>query len=737
MMTPKRLLYGLLSLYLVLAAAHAVLTPLWQGHEVDYYNVIRFLTTQGRLPTPDDYPAGDADIRQATQPPLYFIITTPVVAAFDNGQRVPYGINPTTICLGGQAANAIFAAYSTDQAYDQPFQGTVAAGYALRLLNVLFGAVAVVLTYMTARVLFPDRAISAWVAAALLAFEPNTLQTMILINNDTLALTVTAAALYFSAKVLRAPKLTVRVMIPLIVFGLVAPLVKLTGWVALIIALGVLAYKLIFTKRGRSIALLGIGAVLLLTLGIGLFNLQQYGNLLGRYSVLDSFAVSLLNHLQLPLVVVRAVLEATGSALLEPLAALQPRAAVIYVYMAILLLALVGVVVGAVQALVKRDRTVITAYGLLIVMVVIAVLMVLLRNTLIATAENTTIYHTSTIFAPVRYYTPALPPLAILIAVGLTSFLPKRLSRVGTLLALVPVAAFVLVAVANAVLIVAVRPANPVVAANGLQRTPLIASAQAPQVLDYDLQTDASRGWLDLTLYLTLAERTDLNYVAETALVSGQTTLDLCQFYPAHGIYTTPRWHVGDVVAVRAIIPNCAAAFPDTADFTLRWIGYSTTGAVEVSTDPVILTRVTESLAQADTCPPDLGVIGDGLQLVKWNSPPSVRRDETYLPSVNWIVRSAVPAAALHVFAFTHDQTGTRYTCLGSLADDLHPMSGWQQGEYVYFDECVMSFPPDAPTGTYTVSVGVQDASGAYLAALTPQGSTTDFLIVGHVQLEP
>ncbi len=660
-----------------------------------------------------------------------------MVAAFDNGQPVPYGINPTTICLGGQAANAILATYSTDQAYDQPFQGTVAAGYALRLLNVLFGAVAVVLTAMTARVLFPDRAIIAWVAAALLAFEPNTLQTMMLINNDTLALTVTAATLYFSAKVLRAPKLTARLLIPLIVFGLAAPLVKLTGWVALIIALSVLVYKLIFTRRGRSIALLGIGVVLLLTLGIGLFNLQQYGNLLGRYSVLDSFAVSLLDHLQLPLVVVRAVLEATGSALLEPLTALQPRAAVIYVYMAILLLALVGIVAGAAQALVKRNRAAITAYGLLIVMVVIAVVTVLLRNTLIASAANTTIYHTSTIFAPVRYYTPALPPLAILIAAGLTSLLPKRWSRVGALLALVPAAAFALVAVANIVLIVAARPANPVVAADGLQRTPLIASAQAPQVLDYDLQTDASRGWLDLTLYLTLAERTDLNYVAETALVSGQTTLDLCQFYPVHGIYTTPRWHVGDVVVVQASIPNCAAAFPATADLTLRWIGYSPTGAVEVSTDPVTLTRVRESLAQADTCPPSLGVIGGGFQLVKWNSPLSVHRGETYLPSVNWIVRSAVPAAALHVFSFTHDQTGTRYTCSGSLADGLHPMSSWQQGEYIYFDECVMNFPPDAPTGTYTVSVGVQDASGAYLAALTPQGSTTDFLVVGQLQLEP
>ena len=61
------------------------------GGEQDYCNVICFLVTEHRLSTESDYPNGDAYPRQATQPPIYFLIGTPVVALMDNVEPVVHG----------------------------------------------------------------------------------------------------------------------------------------------------------------------------------------------------------------------------------------------------------------------------------------------------------------------------------------------------------------------------------------------------------------------------------------------------------------------------------------------------------------------------------------------------------------------------------------------------------------------------------------------------------------------
>lgn len=92
-MNNRRLLI-LLGLHLLLSVGCAVLIPLWQRHEPDYYNVIGFLVTEHRLPTESEYPNGDAYTRQATLPPIYFLMGVSVVALMDNAEPVVYGLNP-------------------------------------------------------------------------------------------------------------------------------------------------------------------------------------------------------------------------------------------------------------------------------------------------------------------------------------------------------------------------------------------------------------------------------------------------------------------------------------------------------------------------------------------------------------------------------------------------------------------------------------------------------------------
>jgi len=317
----KQGLWLLLLIHIVIGTSYAILTPLWQGHEADYYNVIRFLVTEQRFPTPADYPNGDADIRQATQPPLYFLIAAPIVALFDDAQPVPYGLHPLPLCIGGEGDNS--TPYITSKAYNSPFQGSVGAAYSLRLLNVLLTATAVYFTYKTGRNLFANQPTTALIGAAILAFEPVTLQSVIVISNDALLLAACSAILFLCARLLMREQVSRGDIITVIALGISAPLIKLPGWAVLLLSLAALTYPLISQPKNRRILLFGVGLIALLTVVIGLFNYQNYGSVLGRYSVLDSFALSLIQQFDVPWVIIRGVIEQTASDFSSALALVQ------------------------------------------------------------------------------------------------------------------------------------------------------------------------------------------------------------------------------------------------------------------------------------------------------------------------------------------------------------------------------------------------------------------------------
>ncbi len=471
-----RFLLALLALQIVLGVSYAILTPLWQDHEPDYYNVARFIATERRFPTPADYPEGDAEIRQATQPPLYFLIAAPVVALFDNHQPVPYGVQLAPLCPGGDQASTLVTLFPTNQAYNDPFRGTVAAAYFLRFLNVLFGAAAVVFTYKAAQTLFPARPVIALAGAAILALEPATLHFVPEISNDPLLLMVCAAQLWLSARVLVESRVSWRNILLLVALSAAAPLVKLPGWAALAVGFLVLAYRLVFRSRGRRSLWLGVGLIVVLTAVIAVFNYQQYGSVFGRYSVLSSLFSSFLQTVNIPPVVIAAVVNQTHVGLIAPLTALHPRAAFVNLYDLLLVICLIGCVIGVGSALIGRARGQARAYGLLVIAVAIAVAVVMLRNALTADASNTTVYNQAMIYAPIRYYVPALPALALLIAAGLGAILP-RFTRGG--LAALPALSFGLVSVGTVLLLFVSRPPDALIDPQALANTPGVHSVRS------------------------------------------------------------------------------------------------------------------------------------------------------------------------------------------------------------------------------------------------------------------
>lgn len=766
----QRWLLLILALQIVLCLTTIVVTPLWQGHEADYYNVVRFLTTNGRLPTEADYPPGEADVRQATQPPVYFWVSAPVVALLDDTQPVPPGMQPNLVCVGGESANTLQILYPLTPAYRFPVSGAVLAGYGLRLLNLVFGLIAVYFTWRVGRALFPARPQIAVLGAALLAFEPNSVQLMTTISNDAPLFALAAVNLYCAVRLFQRGQVRWGWVIPLILTAALAILTRLSGWACLAFTVLVVAYAIGLTlwraRRHASRQQLRLALVaLLLVVGavaaLAVFNLSQYGTIFGRYRWLDDLIVSALRDFGLPWVIIIGTFGQTALEYVAPLMALTTRNALLVVYTLLaavpLAAALGGIVVMGYQWRRGQNRS-LSPYALLLAAVGTAVALVVFRNVITASAMGgATLYNTAAIFAPLRYYNTGLPPLALLMSAGLvlladvvSHWLRPRLSAaVATALSILPAVALAAVwfcvVLLNMDVLAQERSAATTLTLQQLQtrsdvtRVALLPSSgaptlSAPQVLAYQAAPAERTGVYDLTLYATISTPTDVNYAAVVEMTQGETLLNRCEFVPARGYAPTTFWPPGEVVRFDTEIPNCAGVLDAPVDVSLRWLAADLNGSLIGESPPVSLGTLDPPVEQAASCPTTLGIIAGGYRVVRFNSPPSVHVDEPYLPSVNWIVTAPSPDVVSRTFVFTHATTQEQYTCsAGDRAASL-----WLRGEYLYFERCPMTFPPDATPGDYAVSVMLANAAGEALPATDVAGHplSGNLVPLGTVRLE-
>lgn len=751
--TADRALLAIVGLMLIVGGALAAIVPLWQAHEADFYTAARILAREGRLPTAADYPAGDADIRQATQPPLFFIAAAPLIGLLDDGQTVPPAEIPFLLCPGGEEANPAYLWYAPTTAYDWPPRGAVAAGYAVRLLDLLFGAAAVVFTYAAARTLFPDRPLLGVIAAGVLAFEPNTLAWSAQINNDTLLLTIAAANLYGGARLLftqraasDAYKLDARWLVWIGVTAAAALLTRLTGWaipaLSVLMVVGAVARAVMSSvQRGgaarRALIGGGIGIALIVLgiIGVAAFNVAQYGNALGRYADLDRVVLNTLREFRLPIVTVRAIIEQSASSFLQPLQTIGARRAIVVAYGVVMVAAVIGAVGWAAAAVTRREtRRVSGAVVLLVAAVAIAASLVVLRNLTFASDANTTAYSTAYVFAPPRYYTPGLPALALLIAAGysvlispLSSWRPLRLCGSNVLPGLLSGALVILLALIPILGVIRTLrdlPADPRSGAPPPYEVPNPAANGSPVVFSGGSVT-AANGFLQVEARaaITMPPAPEAFQVVPVfTLVDAQgATVSRCEIIPGEGVYPTSRWRVGEATTITASIPICLdeTGSEEQFDLRLQWMSIAADGSYDpanLSTPlPLASFSASQLTTRAPSCPASLGVIAGAYQAVAFQSPPEAVRGDAYVPSMRWLVLDAGGGAAARVFHFTHEANGAAYSCRETTT---HPTT-WRRGETIYFDTCPLTFPPDAPIGSYRAEVELLDAADAPLGRVT------------------
>jgi hypothetical protein len=597
----------------------------------------------------------------------------------------------------------------------------------------------VVFTYFAGRALFPSRTAVALAGAALLAFEGNMVRLNSGISNDTLLITLSALNLWCCALLVR--HFQWRVLALLVVSVALALLTRLGGWALLAFDLPFVLIIALYQARtaARSHArplLIGVGIFVLLALAVLVFNQVSYGSIFGRYSSLTDSIVYRLSSFRLPLITMGSVASLTYESYLEPLRAIQPRAILELLYGLLLAAAGIGMVWGVVRA--KRTQR--GAFALLFGMLLAAAALVLFRNALAATDANTTSYNTAFIFAPLRYYAPGLPALALLLGAGLCAFVPARWRVLGSIPGVVVAGAWLLVSTVGGVLALRALPPSPVIspadyaALSGLTTVDATQTTDAPTVLAYALNQRTQDGMIDLTLYLTAQQPLPLNNVAAVSITGAPAP---CQFVPAQGAYPTTLWQPGEIIAAAATIPVCNLT-EAPQNISLRWLGASADGEIiSEQSASLVLAALDADFRTAASCPQNLGVLADGYQVVRFNSPATIGADETYLPSVNWLVLTPSPEAVARRFSFTHAESGTTYTCDSSTAPVFYDMTRYVRGEEVYFDSCAMHFPADAPAGGYNVSVSVLNANQTALPAVSGSGQTLEdgLLPVGSVTL--
>ena len=194
----------LLAVFVLLGAVYAIVTPLFEvSDELWHYPMVKTLADGQGLPVQN--PASPGAWRQeGSQPPLYYALMALATSWIDTSDlnQVRW-INPhADNGIITRDGNNNIVIHTHREAW--PWGGTVLAVRLIRLLSVLMGAGTVYFTYRLALELAPKRHGLALAAAGLTAFTPMFVFISASVNNDNLAILLSAAILWLLARWLRA-----------------------------------------------------------------------------------------------------------------------------------------------------------------------------------------------------------------------------------------------------------------------------------------------------------------------------------------------------------------------------------------------------------------------------------------------------------------------------------------------------------------------------------------------------
>ena len=201
---PSLVLAAILTAFLLLGFAYSAFIPLLEAtDELRHYRFIQHLIQRHALPVQGETSDLACTI-QGHHPPLFYATAALLTFWIDTGRDICHEppTNPFWAYryweVGRDNKNQYL--HGPDEAF--PWRGEALAAHLARLVNLLFGALTVWLTWATARLIWPGRPALAAGSAAFVAFNPMFLYMAAAINNDVAAAAAGAAVTYACVRLL-------------------------------------------------------------------------------------------------------------------------------------------------------------------------------------------------------------------------------------------------------------------------------------------------------------------------------------------------------------------------------------------------------------------------------------------------------------------------------------------------------------------------------------------------------
>ncbi|MDY7076449.1 MAG: hypothetical protein SXV54_05935 [Chloroflexota bacterium] len=186
-------------LYLILVSIYNVVTPLWETpDEPGHFDYVVHLLQHRALP---QMAVGHLD--ESHQPPLYYALTALIISPVDLSDST--GVlrpNPHFV-YAEQGGRDVNLGLHDDSEFEFPYRGWALALHVARAFSSLLGLGTVLFTYAIAQTIFPDNLVVPPLSAALVAFNPQFLFITAAVNNDSLVVFTTAGLLWQTVTLLR------------------------------------------------------------------------------------------------------------------------------------------------------------------------------------------------------------------------------------------------------------------------------------------------------------------------------------------------------------------------------------------------------------------------------------------------------------------------------------------------------------------------------------------------------
>lgn len=527
-------LAAIIATFCVLGAVYSFSVPLFEApDEIWHFSFVRVLATQRSMPL-QPTEGKDMWLREAAQPPLYYLVAAPLVAPLDTSDFpgfARFNLAHPAVTAGSQSKAPNVFIHTDHEAF--PYHGAVLAVHIVRLLSVLWGAGTVAGAFLVARQVVPGRPGVALAAAAMTAFNPHFVFISSVVNNDVAAACLCTVALWLTIR-LAEEEATRGLELALgLVLGL-ALLSKLSALALLFLVALALGLKWVRDRDSRGLVVRGsivFGVAAVIAAWWYARNWMLYGDPLAWDVWLADIGV---RGISLPELLTQ--LGHVATSFWSPYDGLFPTP----VFWGLGLLAVLAVAGWVRLIAVRRARAGVSTPGLLLASAWFVVLFASLVR-----------YMTTTPSAEGRLLFPGIGALSLLLTLGLDAAVPRRWSAVT--LGVVTASLFTL-AVASPFYAIAPRFARPLVspmeaAALGIPldnaafgQVRLLAAEVEPREVE-------KGSTVNVTLFWQVEDTppADLRAVVRLWTVGGRL-VGQRDSRPAGEIYPPDLWRAGDVV---------------------------------------------------------------------------------------------------------------------------------------------------------------------------------------------